>query len=132
KPPAAGSDQRWVLPPSTRGALVMQFFVGVYGGYFGAGMGIMMLAILGRMGGTDIHAMNGVKNMLGVAINATAAVVFLVAGAVDLHVALIMTVGTVLGGFAGATVARRLKPAHVRWCVVAIGLVLSGALAWRR
>jgi uncharacterized protein len=123
---------RWVLPRSTGVAVALQFFVGVYGGYFGAGMGIMMLAILDRLGGADIHGMNGVKSLLAAAINAIAAVAFVVARAVDYRVALIMAVGAILGGILGASVARRIKPVYVRWGVVAIGFALTGVLAWRR
>jgi uncharacterized membrane protein YfcA len=122
----------WVLPRSTGFAVVLQFLVGVYGGYFGAGMGIMMLAILDRLGGVDIHGMNGLKSVLAAAINAIATVAFVIAGAVDYRVALIMAVGAIAGGLAGASWARRLKPVYVRWGVVAIGLTLSAVLAWRR
>jgi hypothetical protein len=132
KPANDAHDGRWILPTSTGFAVVLQFFVGVYGGYFGAGMGIMMLAILDRLGGADIHGMNGVKCLLGAAINAIAAVAFLVARAVDYRAALIMAVGAIVGGVLGAAGARRVKPAIVRWGVVAIGLGLSVALAWRR
>ncbi len=129
---AGGGDGRWVLPRSTAFAVVLQFLVGVYGGYFGAGMGIMMLAILDRLGGTDIHGMNGVKSVLAAAINAIATVAFVVAHAVDYRAAGIMAVGAVVGGLGGAAWARRLKPVYVRWGVVAIGLGLSAVLAWRR
>ena len=129
---ADAGDGRWVLPRSTAFAVVLQFLVGVYGGYFGAGMGIMMLAILDRLGGTDIHGMNGVKSVLAAAINAIATVAFVVAHAVDYRAASIMAVGAVVGGLAGAAWARRLKPVYVRWGVVAIGLALSAVLAWRR
>ncbi len=130
--PRAGEGGRWVLPESTAAAVVMQFFVGVYGGYFGAGMGIMMLAILDRLGGVDIHGMNGVKSLLAAAINAIAAALFVAARAVDYRAAAIMAAGAVAGGMLGASAARRVKPAIVRWLVVAIGLSLSAILAWRR
>jgi uncharacterized membrane protein YfcA len=126
------NDGAWVLPTSTTVAALLQFVVGVYGGYFGAGMGIMMLAILDRMGGVDIHRMNGIKSVLAAGINAVAAVVLIVAGKVDYPAAAIMAVGAILGGFVGASLARRVKPVYVRWGVVAIGLALSVALAWRR
>jgi len=122
----------WVLPRSTGFAVVLQFLVGVYGGYFGAGMGIMMLALLDRLGGADIHGMNGVKSVLSAAINAIATVAFVLARAIDYRVALIMAAGAIAGGLAGASWARRLKPVIVRWGVVAIGLALSAVLAWRR
>jgi hypothetical protein len=129
---AAAEGQAWVLPESTAVAVVLQFLVGVYGGYFGAGMGIMMLAILDRLGGTDIHGMNGVKSVLGAGINAVAAIAFLAARAVDYRAAAIMAVGAIAGGALGAAGARRVKPVYVRWGVVAIGLGLSGVLAYRR
>jgi len=113
-------------------AVVLQFFVAVYGGYFGAGMGIMMLALLSLLGRTDIHKMNGVKIFLGAAINGVAALGFLLARAVDPSATLVMTLGGVLGGFAGAAVARRVNKAVVRWVVVAIGLGLAVLLAYRR
>ncbi|MFT3766444.1 MAG: sulfite exporter TauE/SafE family protein [Minicystis sp.] len=128
----APAGTAWVLPKSTRVAVVLQFFVGVYGGYFGAGMGIMMLAILDRLGGVDIHGMNGVKSVLAAAINAIAAAAFIIAGAVDYRAAAIMATGAIAGGFVGAAIARRVKPVIVRWVVVAIGLVLTTALAYRR
>jgi uncharacterized membrane protein YfcA len=129
---ARGEGGRWILPSSTAFAVVLQFAVGVYGGYFGAGMGIMMLAILGRLGGTDIHGMNGVKSVLAAAINAVAAVAFVMARAVDYRAGAIMAAGAILGGALGAAGARRVRPVYVRWSVVAIGLALSLALAWRR
>lgn len=128
----APEEGAWALPKRTGVAIALQFLVGVYGGYFGAGMGIMMLAILDRIGGVDIHGMNGVKSVLGASINAIAAATFIVAGAVDYRAAVIMAVGAVGGGFAGASIARRVKPKVVRWAVVAMGLVLTAALAWRR
>jgi uncharacterized membrane protein YfcA len=133
RPPGASSpDGAWVLPQGTRLAAVLQFLVGLYGGYFGAGMGIMMLAILDRLGGADIHRMNGVKSVLAAAINAMAAAAFVAAGTVDFHAALIMATGAILGGTIGASVARKVKPVYVRWGVVAIGLGLSAALGWKR
>lgn len=122
----------WVLPRNTAAAVAMQFLVGVYGGYFGAGMGIMMLAILDRLGGVDIHGMNGVKCLLGAAINAVATVAFVLAHVVDYRAAGIMAVGAIAGGFVGSAAARRVKPVVVRWLVVAIGLSLTVVLAYRR
>jgi uncharacterized membrane protein YfcA len=122
----------WVLPRRTGLAVMLQFLVGVYGGYFGAGMGIMTLAILTWIGGVDIHGMNGVKSVLGAAVNAVAAVAFIVAHAVDYRAAAVMAVGAVAGGFLGSAGARRVKPSIVRWAVVAIGVALTVALAWRR
>lgn len=129
---ARAAGAAWVLPRNNGATVVMQFLVGVYGGYFGAGMGIMMLAILDRLGGVDIHGMNGVKAVLGTLINAVAAAVFIANRAVDYRAALIMAVGAVAGGFLGAAGARRLRPEVVRWGVVVIGVALTGALIYRR
>lgn len=130
KVPLEGAE--WRVPQRPVVALLVQFLVGVYGGYFGAGMGIMMLAILTQMGGADIHRMNGVKTVLGAAINAIASVAFVIAGAIDYRAAAVMAVGAIGGGFVGAGAARRVKPVIVRWGVVGIGLVLTVILAYRR
>jgi len=122
----------WALPSRPIVTLTLQFLVGVYGGYFGAGMGIMMLALFVRLGGPDIHRMNGVKSVLAGLINAIASLEFVIAGAIDYRAALIMAVGSSVGGLMGAVVARRIKPSVVRWFVVAIGLVLSVVLAYKR
>lgn len=98
-----------------------QFAVAVYGGYFGAGIGILMLAALTLMGHTDIHRMNGVKNLLATAINGTAAIYFAFNTPVQWQDAGIMAVGSIVGGVAGAGLARRIGRAHVRRLVIAIG-----------
>lgn len=130
-PPAELTDE-WRVPQRPAVAALMQLAIGVYGGYFGGGMGIMMLALMSRMGGADIHRMNGVKSVLGAAINGVAAVAFVIAGAVDAPAAAIMAAGAILGGFAGAAVARKVRPMIVRWVVVAIGFALAVLLAARR
>jgi hypothetical protein len=122
----------WDLPRNPAVTVIIQFLVGVYGGYFGAGIGIMMLALFTRLGGRDIHRMNGVKTVLAAAINAIAAIAFVVAKAIDYQAAAIMAVGAIAGGLAGAAGARRVKPAVVRWGVVGIGLVLFAQLAYKR
>jgi uncharacterized membrane protein YfcA len=104
------------------GFLVAQFLVAVYGGYFGAGIGILMLAVLGFMGLTNIHRMNGLKNWGGMCINGVAVVMFAVGGIVHWPIALTMAAGGMLGGYAGARVARRVGQERVRHAIVAIGL----------
>ncbi len=103
------------------GATAFQFLVGLYGGYFGAGIGIMMLAALGLLGLTDIHQMNGLKNALALAINGVAVVCFLFSSQVVWGVAGVMAVCSVLGGLAGAAVAQRLGRRVTNGVVVAIG-----------
>ena len=90
------------------GGAAFQFLVGLYGGYFGAGIGILMLAALGLLGLTDIHQMNGIKNLLALSINGAAAVYFIASGAVLWSDGLPMAAAAVLGGLAGAALARRL------------------------
>lgn len=107
---------------------VFQFIVGTYGGYFGAGMGILMLAALGLIGLTDLHQMNGLKNILAVCINGIAAIYFVLADAVEWRDVVVMTAGTIIGGFLGARVARRLGRGFVRAFVVVIGIVMTVVL----
>jgi uncharacterized membrane protein YfcA len=106
--------------------LLFQFGVAVYGGYFGAGIGILMLTALGFMGVGDIYRMNAVKTFLASAINAVSVVQFVVEpGMVVWGYALPMVLSAVAGGYAGAHVARRLPAAYVRWAVVLIGFGLA-------
>ena len=105
--------------------IAFQFLVAVYGGYFGAGIGILMLSALGFMGVGDIHRMNAVKTFLAASINTASVVVFVRDGLVDWRLAWPMVVAAILGGYAGARVARRLPPSYVRYAVIAIGFTLS-------
>lgn len=108
------------LPPPPR-ALAFQFAVAIYGGYFGAGIGILMLAALGFMGFTNIHRMNGLKNWGGLCINFMAAATFAVSGLVNWRVALAMAIGASVGGYAGSRIAQRVRQEHVRQAIVLIG-----------
>jgi uncharacterized membrane protein YfcA len=110
---------------------IFQLLVATYGGYFGAGMGILMLAALGLIGLTDMHQMNGLKNILAVCINGVAAIYFALSHAVVWRDAIIMSVGAIVGGFAGARIARRLGRTFVRRAVVVIGLAMTAALFLR-
>jgi uncharacterized membrane protein YfcA len=108
-----------------------QLAVALYGGFFGAGIGILMLAALSLLGLTDIHRMNALKNLAAVCINGLAAITFALAGRVDWPIAGLMMVGGVLGGYFGAGMAKRLGQTAVKRMVVAIGLVISAVLAAR-
>jgi uncharacterized membrane protein YfcA len=112
-------------------AVGAQLLVGVYGGFFGAAMGIVTLALLSLLMEDDIQARNGVKILLASLINGVASVYFLWAGLVSARAAVIMTAGAVAGGYLGAVVARRTPARVVRGLVVAIGLGLSVLLAYR-
>jgi uncharacterized membrane protein YfcA len=113
-------------------ALFLQLVVAIYGGYFGAGMGIMMLALYAALGATEIHRMNAVKTIVGGAINLIASIAFVIAGTVDWKGAGLMTLGASIGGFAGASLARKANPKVVRWAVAGYGLLLAVVLAYRR
>jgi uncharacterized protein len=110
------------------GAVAFQFFVGVYGGYFGAGIGILMLAALGLLGFSDIHRMNGLKNVLAILINGVAAAYFIFSGAVIWVDVLVMTFAAIAGGYSGARLAYKLGRRFVRYAVIVIGLVMGVSL----
>lgn len=114
------------------GAIVFQFLVGVYGGYFGAGIGILMLAALGILGLKDIHQMNSLKVVFGGSINGIAAAYFIWAGMVQWPFVLIMAVGAIAGGYGGAGLARRLGRTVVRRIVILIGFGMAISLFIRR
>ena len=107
--------------------VIYQFLVAIYGGYFGAGVGILMLAALGFMGLSNIHRMNGLKNWGGLCMNGVAALMFASSSLVSWPVALAMAVGAVSGGYLGSRTAQRVPQQLVRNAVVAIGLI-SGLL----
>jgi uncharacterized membrane protein YfcA len=126
------SSRAHASEPRSRGryaaALLFQLGVAIYGGYFGAGIGILMLATLGFMGLSDIHAMNGLKNFFGMCINAVAAAYFIVRGAVAWPAALIMIGGGIAGGYGGAVFARRIGKEKSRTAVVVIGFAIAALL----
>jgi uncharacterized membrane protein YfcA len=113
---------RWTV------ATLFQFGVAVYGGYFGAGIGILMLVNLGFLGLTNIHAMNGLKNFFGMTINTVAAAYFIFKGAVIWPIALVMVGGATVGGYAGARFARLIGKEKARAAVVVIGFFVAGLL----
>ena len=121
----SAADPRPAGPRLAAGLVFAQFLIAIYGGYFGAGIGILMLTALGFLGVGDIHRMNGVKTFLAAVINAASVVVFVGNGQVDWHLAGVMAGAAVAGGYAGARVSRRLPAPAVRWAVVAIAFGLS-------
>jgi len=119
-------------PRRTAAAWLFQLGIAVYGGYFGAGIGILMLAVLGFLGLEDILAANGIKNFFGMCINAVAAALFIARGIVDWPAALIMVAGAMAGGYAGARFAKGIGRTKARAAVVVIGLLVTAVLAWRQ
>jgi len=124
--PESLSTGHWAL------AWVLQLGVAVYGGYFGAGIGILMLALLGFLGLTDIHAMNGLKNFFNLCINVVAAAYFIWKGAVSWPEALVLAVGAALGGYAGARFSKLIGQEKARTAVIVIGLLVTAVLAWQQ
>jgi len=118
---------RWLV-----GAMLFQLLVAIYGGYFGAGIGILMLAALSILGLTDIHQMNGLKNFLAICINGVATLYFMWAHMVYWPVAIMMAAGAVAGGYGSAGIARRLGRRVVRRIVVAIGFGMALSLLVRK
>ncbi len=99
----------------------IQFIIAVYGGYFGGGIGIMILASLGIMGMDNIHQMNGMKTVLQTCINGVAVITFIIARAVVWLPALVMIVGAIVGGYGGAYIARKLDARAIRVFVILVG-----------
>jgi uncharacterized membrane protein YfcA len=129
---STGREHSGLTPGRLAAAVLYQFGVGVYGGYFGAGIGILMLAVLGFLGLSDIHAANGIKNFFGMCINGVAAGYFILRGAVDWQAALIMIAGAIAGGYAGAGFARKIGREKARAAVIVIGFLVAALLLFQR
>jgi uncharacterized membrane protein YfcA len=108
-------------------AAIAQFVIAIYGGYFGGGMSILVLGMLSMIGMTEIHAMNGLKALIGALVNGIAVLAFIVNGAVAWRPAAVMLVGGMLGGYLGARVARRIDAKRVRTFV---GLIACCLTVW--
>jgi uncharacterized protein len=113
------------------GITLLQACAAVYIGYFGAGAGIVMLALLAMMGIENIHSMNGLKTLLATCGNAVAVIIFIVARAVFWPQALLMLVGGALGGYIGAWYAQKMEPRSVRLVVIVLGCSMTAYFFWR-
>jgi len=113
------------------GTTLFQLGVAVYGGYFGGGMGIVMLAMLATLGMTDIHAMNALKSVLGFVINGVAVVTFVVARAVYWKHGIVMIAGGIVGGYLGAHYALKLPQKWIRMFVVLVGAGMTVYFFWK-
>ena len=116
----------------TTGLMALQFCLAIYGGYFGGGMGIVLLGVWTLLGHTDIHALNAYKTLLAGALNAAAVVLFVAAGTVAWSQTLLMLMGSIAGGYIGAHTARRMNPAHVRHVISVISVAVTIAFFARR
>jgi uncharacterized membrane protein YfcA len=114
------------------GIAFLQLVIAVYGGYFGGGIGILMLATLGLMGMENIHEMNALKTLLTSFINGVAVIIFIIAGAVVWLQGILMVVGAIIGGYGGAYFARQLDPRLVRGFVILVGITMTAYFFLRR
>jgi uncharacterized membrane protein YfcA len=113
------------------GITATQGLLGIYIGYFGAGVGIIMLPLLSMMGVENVHSMSGVRTLLVTCGNAVAVAVFILARAVSWPQALLMMLGSVLGGYAGAYYAQKMQPKTMGYLVIAIGYLMTAYFFWR-
>jgi len=107
--------------------LLLELLIATYIGYFGAGAGILVLALLALLGMENIHAMNGVKTLLVSVVNGVALVLFIAARVIVWPEAILMLVGAAIGGYGGAYFARKANPQYIRWLVIVVGFGMS---AW--
>jgi len=122
-------------PPSRRSLaviLVCQLFISIYGGYFGAGIGILMLSSLGFLGLKSIHQMNALKTLLAFGINAISVVLFIFGGQIHWRYGIIMAGAAIVGGYFGARLALLMKPIYVRWIVIVMGFTLAAYFFWKQ
>jgi len=126
QPIAEAPKMSWWL-----GAIVFQFFSAMYGGYFGAGNGIWMLAAMGILGLHDINRANGIKNFLGICINSIAVLSFWLMGLVVWPDALLMAGAALIGGYFGARMAVRVDQTTVRRAIIVIGFVITFIMLWK-
>ncbi len=112
------------------GATMFQLMVAVYGGYFGGGMGIVMLAMLAALGMTDIHTMNALKSVMAFVINGVAVVMFIVFRAVYWKHGIAMIAGAIIGGYVGAHYAQKVPQAWIRMFVVLVGAGMTVYFFW--
>jgi len=112
--------------------VVIQFFIAIYGGYFGGAIGIVMLAVWTVFGLTDIHVMNANRTIMGAAANSIAAVLFIMARKIWWPQTIVMLVGTIIGGYIGARLARKVRPIYVRSFVIVISAAITVAFFLRR
>ncbi len=113
------------------GASVLLFVVSIYGGYFGAGIGILVIGAFGLIGLTDIHSILPLKNALCGSLRAVAVTVFIIEGKVNWEYGLVMAAGALLGGYIGGSVVGWMNRALVRIGIVVLGVVMAAYYFWR-
>lgn len=107
------------------GVAIAQFIISIYGGYFGGGAGMLMLATLALMGMENIHSMNALKALLGTSINGAAVITFIIANAVVWPQAISLIIGAIIGGYSGAYFARKIEQKWIRYFVMVVGFAMT-------
>jgi hypothetical protein len=107
------------------GVVFVELLVGIYGGYFGAGIGFIILGMMAVLGMRDVHSMNALRTLLATVINAAAVITFILSRAVYWRQCLVMIVGALIGGWLGAHLTQRADPRKVRIFIIALGIVMS-------
>jgi uncharacterized protein len=128
--------RRWSQPSNEKNMMLLlgagiQFVIAVYGGYFGAGIGILMIAAWSALGMSNIHGVNGLRSLLGTAINGIALLLFVVNHSVEWAPGLLMAVTAVLTGYFGAAYARKLPPIFIRRFVLIIAWSMTVYFFWK-
>ena len=122
------SSVAWHGPALVAGTLV----AGIYGGYFGAAQGVILMGLMSALSSEPIQRLNGYKNVLATIVNAVAAVTFILVARddVDWLVALLIGIGALAGGFVGSKIGRRLPPVVLRGVIIVVGLVGIAKIVW--
>ena len=114
------------------GIVLFQFLVALYGGYFGAGIGILMLSALSLIGLSNMHEMNAIKTVLAGCINCMSVIVFTYKQKIHWPIAVMMMASAIAGGYLAAAFGRKVKPIYIRWLVIVIGFTLSAWYFYQR
>ena len=114
--------------PLTLGLVLGVLATGVYGGYFGAAQGVVLLALLGILWSTDMHRANGAKNVLAGVANLVSAIIFITSGTVDWQIAILIGIGAATGGWLGSHIGRRLSAPVLRTILVVVAVVAAVVL----
>jgi uncharacterized membrane protein YfcA len=120
-----------VLSVASPIGLGLQFLIAIYGGFFGAAIGILMLALLSLLGMSDLRRANALKLLLATVINGVAVVPFVIARAIAWEAAIAMSLGSIAGGYLGAGVVKRMPPPVIRGCVITVGLSMTAYFFWK-
>jgi uncharacterized protein len=128
---AATSGEFRTPGPLLIGGLFIEMLLSIYIGYFGAGVGILILALLALLGIENVHTMNAMKTLLVSVVNGVALLTFILGHRIVWQEAIVMVAGSAVGGYAGAHFAQKTNPQRVRWAVIAVGFAMSAYFFFR-